>query len=58
MKDEYRLERRYNWTQDILAWGHGKYTQEELDRMTMPELRELHSKVYLERLGEINAIKP
>lgn len=57
VKDKYRLEKRYNWTQDILAWGHGKYSEAGLRRMTMPELGELHFKVYMQRLSEINAIR-
>ena len=51
-----RFEQRYNWTQDILAWGHGKYTEEQLKKLTMPELGDIHHKVYMERLSEINAI--
>lgn len=52
-----RLEKRYNWTQDILAWGHGQYTADELDKLTMPQLGELHFKIYMQRLDEINAIR-
>ena len=26
-----RLEKRYCWIMDILAWGHGKYTEEQLE---------------------------
>lgn len=52
-----RLERRYNWTQDILAWGHGQHTEEELKKLTMPELGELHFKIYMQRLSEINTIR-
>lgn len=51
-----RLEQRYNWIHDILAWGHGKYTEDELKSLTMPELGAIHSKVYYQRLAEIQAI--
>lgn len=51
-----RLEMRYNWIADILIWEHGKYTEEQLNKLNMPELAEIHSKAYLHRLEEINKI--
>lgn len=30
-----RLEERYNQTMCILAWCHGKYTEEQLNCMTI-----------------------
>ena len=52
-----RAEKRYNWIEDIIAWGHGKYQREELKRLNMPALEEIHSKVCFDRLLEINSIK-
>lgn len=51
-----RLEKRYCWIMDILAWGHGKYTEEQLEKLTMPELAEFHSQVYHQHLEEIQSI--
>ena len=51
-----RLEQRYLWTADILAWGHGKYTEEHLKSLTMPELFEVHNKVYCQRILEMQTI--
>lgn len=51
-----RLEKRYCWIMDILAWGHGKYTKEQLEQLTMPELAEIHSQVYNQRLDEIQSV--
>lgn len=46
-------EQRYNWTMDILAWCHGRYTEEQLNRLTMPELSEVYAEVYFRRLVEV-----
>ncbi len=51
-----RLEKRYCWIMDILAWGHRKYTEEQLEKLTMPELAEIHSQVYHQHLDEIQSI--
>lgn len=51
-----RAEKRFNWTEDILAWCHGKYTREQLDAMTLPEVGNIHFEMYMQRLSEINAI--
>lgn len=51
-----RLEKKYNFIMDILAWCHGKYTKEQLEKMTMTELFEIHNNCYWDRMGEINRI--
>ena len=52
-----RFEKRYNQTMCILAWCHGKYTEEQLNRMTMPELCKVYNEIYDKRLGEIETIR-
>ena len=52
-----RLEKRYLWTADILAWGHGRYTKAYLESLTMPELAEVHNKVYIQHLIELETIR-
>ena len=52
-----RLEKRYLWTADILAWGHGQYSEEYLKSLTMPELAEVHNQMYVRRLNEIETIR-
>lgn len=47
---------RYNWIADILVWEPGKYTEDQLDQLNMPELAEIRSETYLHRLEEINKI--
>ena len=49
-----RAEKRYLWTEDIMAWGHGQYTREELNKLAMPELFEIHNRVYIQRIGEMH----
>ena len=51
-----RLEERYNRICDILAWCHGKYTEEYLRSLTMPELTEIYNEVYFKRLEEVQMI--
>lgn len=46
-----KLEMRYNWIADILIWEPGKYTEEQLNKLNMPELAEIHSKVYQQDLS-------
>lgn len=43
-----RAEEKYNMIEDIIAWGYKKYQREELERMTMPELFEVHNSAYYE----------
>lgn len=52
-----RLEKRYYQTMCILAWCHGKYTEEQLNRMTMPELCEVYNEIYAMRITEIETIR-
>lgn len=52
-----RIEKRYYWKTSILAWCHGTYTEEQLDRMTMPELCELFNQFYSQRIVEMETIE-
>ena len=52
-----RQEKRYMWTEDIIAWGHGQYARPELERLTMPELLNVHNKIYNQHLAETDAIR-
>lgn len=52
-----RLEKKYMFIENIVAWGHGKYSKSDLEQMTIAELLETHSKVYNQRLTEINTIR-
>ena len=52
-----RIEKRYYLQPSILAWCHGAYTEEQLDRMTMPELCELYNKFYNQRIVEMETIQ-
>jgi len=54
---ENRAEKRYLMTEDIMAWGHGKYSREELAKMNMPRLGEVHMAVYMDKISEIQAIR-
>jgi len=51
-----RFEQRYHWTADILAWGHGRYTEEDLKELPMPALFEIHNQVYFQRILEVQTI--
>lgn len=53
----WRLEARFIWTKDILAWCHGAYTEEQLNQLTMPELSEIHNNVYYQHIAEIETIR-
>ena len=53
----WRLEARFIWTKDILAWCHGEYTEEQLNRLTMPELSEIHNNVYYQHIVEMETIR-
>ena len=48
-----RLEKRYLWIKDILAWSNGKYKETELNNMTMTELFDIHNKLYCEKMSKI-----
>lgn len=48
-----RAEKRFLWTEDILAWCHGEYTREQLDAMTLPDLGTIHAKMYMQRRQEM-----
>lgn len=52
-----RFEARFIWTKDILAWCHREYTEEQLNRLTMPELLEIHNKVYYQHIVEMETIR-
>ena len=52
-----RQEKRYMWTENIIAWGRGQYARAELERMTMPELLNVHNKIYNQHLLEIETIR-
>ena len=52
-----RFEKRYNQTMCILAWCHGKYTEDQLSSMAMPELCEVYNTTYYQRLVEMNTIR-
>ena len=52
-----RFEARFIWTKDILAWCHGEYTEEQLNRLTMPELLETHNKVFYQHIVEMETIR-
>lgn len=53
----WRLEARFICTKDILAWCHGAYTEEQLNRLTMPELSEIHNNAYYQHIAEIETIR-
>lgn len=48
-----RAEKRFNWTEDILAWCHGKYTREQLDAMDLPTIGTIHAEMYMMRIREM-----
>lgn len=48
-----RLEKKYLWIQDILAWSNGKYKESNLNNMTMPELFKIHNKLYCKKMSKI-----
>ena len=54
---EGRLERKCRMVEDIIAWSHGAYDRNELQKMTMDKLGEIYSKVYFNRIREIQTIK-
>ena len=53
----WRLEARFIWTKDILAWCHGAYTEEQLNQLTMADLSEIYNKVHYQRIAEIETIR-
>ena len=52
-----RLEKKYNFIQNIIAWSNGKYKQEHLQKMNMTALFELHNNLYLKRISELETIR-
>lgn len=52
-----RLEKRYLFTEDILAWCHGQYTRDVLEKMNMSQLFEIHNQLYCNRIREENTIR-
>lgn len=36
------MEEKYNRVEQILVWCKGKYTREQLNKMALPELREIY----------------
>lgn len=47
------MEERYNLVEQILVWGHGKYTRESLNEMTLDTIREIYNKLYLEIISRL-----
>lgn len=56
MKNEYRLEQKDNLIFWIKSWCHGKYTEQQLQDMSIDKLKEIYNDVYFERTMDINAI--
>ena len=52
-----RLEKRYLCIEDIIAWCHGQYTRDMLEKMNMSQLFEVHNQMYINRIREENTIR-
>ena len=56
MKNEYRLEQKDNLIFWIKSWCRGKYTEQQLQEMSINKLKEIYNNVYCERIRDINAV--
>ena len=56
MKNKYRLEQKDNLVFWIKNWGHGKYTEQQLRKMSIDKLKEIYNNMYCERIRDINAV--
>lgn len=53
MKDFYRLEKKYNLVFWITKWCHGKYTEEQLQKMSIDKLQVIYNNLYSDKLSHI-----
>lgn len=48
----WRLEEKYNKIEQILVWSN-QYSREYLEKMTMPEIRDIYNKLEFEILSKV-----
>ena len=49
----WRLEEKYNKIEQILVWSN-QYSREYLEKMTMPEIRDIYNKLEFQILSKVN----
>lgn len=48
----WRLEEKYNKMEQIMVWSK-KYTREQLEKMTMPEIRNIYNSLEFNILSKV-----